>query len=118
MDRIIQHLSSSCLLLWHENIPSLPASCLPPPSTLAGSSHSLRTISSHRELSQSHCGSVKPASYLSSLNLSKRIGNQWSIPVCKNFSLNLISPPLHICLHIFSLSPIIYVCSPHLVILL
>lgn len=99
--RIIQHLSCTRLLLMALNPSLFP---IPLPYLLSfshGSHHSRlseRFLCTERLLS--HCGSVKWGSYLSSLNVSKRIGNQWCIPVHENFSLNLISPPTYLFVHL------------------
>lgn len=87
---------------------SLVLALTPPPPSLvsspsftpSGSRHSRWKISSHWEAPPSHCGSVRWGSYLSSLNVSKRIGNQWCMPLRENFSLNLISPPPYLFAHL------------------
>lgn len=92
---IIQHLSPHVSGFGMKTL-NLPLHLLSLRHPSFGSRHRRWTISSHWEPSSSHCGSVKRGSYLSSLNVSKRMGNQWCIPVRKNFSLNLISPPLYL----------------------
>lgn len=82
------------------NPPPPPSLVSSPSFTPSGSRHSRWTISSHWEAPPSHCGSVRWGSYLSSLNVSKRIGNQWCMPLRENFSLNLISPPPYLFAHL------------------
>lgn len=99
--RIIQHLSCTRLLLTALNPSLSPTPLLYLLSFSHGSRHSRlseRFLCTERLLS--HCGSVKWGSYLSSLNVSKRIGNQWCIPVHENFSVNLISPPTYLFVHL------------------
>lgn len=98
---IIQHLSCTRLLLTALNPSLFPIPLLYLLSFSHGSRHSRlseRFLCTERLLS--HCGSVKWGSYLSSLNVSKRIGNQWCIPVHENFSVNLISPPTYLFVHL------------------
>lgn len=107
--RIIQHLSCTRLLLMPLNPSLFPLLHLL--SFSHGSHHSRlseRFLCSERLLS--HCGSVKWGSYLSSLNVSKRMGNQWCIPVHENFSVNLISPPTYLFVH---LSLYLTLCHPY-----
>lgn len=99
--RIIQHLSCTRLLLMPLNPSLFPMPLIHLLSFSHGSHHSRLSeqfLCTKRLLS--HCGSVKWGFYLSSLNVSKRIGNQWCIPVHENFSVNLISPPTYLFVHL------------------
>lgn len=111
---IIQHLSCTRLLLMALNPSLFSTPLLYLLSFSHGSRHSRlseRFLCTERLLS--HCGSVKWGSYLSSLNVSKRIGNQWCIPVHENFSVNLISPPTYLFVHLApTLSLFLSCCFP------
>lgn len=99
--RIIQHLSSTRLLRMALNPSLFPIPLLHLLCVCRGRHRSLlseRFLCSERLLS--HRGSVKWGFYLSSLNVSKRIGNQWCIPVHENFSVNLMSPPTYLFVHL------------------